>query len=118
MKHLAKSHKKLNRTSSHRKAMLSNMANSLFEHGRIETTLIKAKALRPYAEKLITLAKNADLNSRRRLISKLRNELSVKNLIDNVSPKHASRNGGYTRIIKTGNRYGDNAPKAIIEIVE
>ena len=90
MSHLAKSNKKLNRTSSHRKALLANMSNSLFEHGRIQTTLIKAKALRPYAEKLITLAKNSDLNARRRLISKLRSNDSVKNLIDNISPKYIS----------------------------
>ena len=118
MKHLAKSNKKLNRTSSHRKAMFANMASSLFEHGRISTTLPKAKALRSYAEKLITVGKKNDLNARRLLISKIRNKEAAKKVCEEISPKFLKRNGGYTRILKTGFRYGDAAPMAIIELVE
>ncbi len=118
MKHLAKTKKKLNRTSSHRKALLANLATSLFTHGRISTTLSKAKVLRPYAEKLITLGKKNDLNARRLIIAKIRNVAMGKKLCEEVSPKFQERSGGYTRIIKTGNRYGDCAPTAIIELVE
>jgi len=118
MKHLAKSNKKLNRTSSHRKALLANLANALITHGRIKTTLPKAKALRPYAEKLVTLGKKDDFNTRRRLISKIKDKSIAKKLCEEVSPKFKERNGGYTRILKTGYRYGDSAPMAIIEFVE
>ncbi|MFZ8864914.1 MAG: 50S ribosomal protein L17 [Rickettsiales bacterium] len=118
MKHLAKSNKKLNRTSSHRKALLANLANALFEHGRIETTLVKAKTLRPYAEKLVTVAKKNSLNARRSLIAKTRNETIVKKLCEVIAPKFSQRNGGYTRIFKTGFRHGDAAPTAIIELVD
>ena len=118
MKHLAKSNKKLNRTSSHRKALLANLANALFEHGRIQTTLIKAKTLRPYAEKLVTLAKKNDLQAKRRLIAKTRNETISKKLCDEIALKFNKRNGGYTRILKTGFRHGDAAPTAIIELVD
>ncbi|MBT4878834.1 MAG: 50S ribosomal protein L17 [Alphaproteobacteria bacterium] len=118
MKHLAKSNKKLNRTPSHRKALLANLASALFEHGRIQTTLVKAKTLRPYAEKLITIAKKSNLSSRRSLISKTRNEVISKKLCEEIGPKFSKRNGGYTRILKTGFRHGDAAPTAIIELVD
>ena len=118
MKHLAKSNKKLNRTSSHRRAMLANMAVSLLKHGRISTTLPKAKALRPYVERIITLGRNADLSAKRAVISKLRDVETSKKLYDEISPKYLNRNGGYTRILKTGFRFGDAAPTAIIELVE
>jgi large subunit ribosomal protein L17 len=118
MKHLAKSHKKLNRTSSHRKAMLANLANALFEHGSIKTTLAKAKTLKPYAEKLVTVAKKDSLSARRSLISKTRSETISKKLCEEIAPKFSARKGGYTRILKTGYRYGDSAPTAIIELVE
>ena len=117
MKHLAKSKKKLNRTSSHRKALLANLANALFTHGRIQTTLIKAKALRPYAEKLVTTGKKNDINARRKLVAKLRDESIAKKLCEEIAPKYEKRNGGYTRILKTGVRHGDCAPTAIIELV-
>ena len=116
MKHLAKK-RKLNRTSSHRKALLVNMANSLIEHGRIKTTLPKAKTLRPYVEKLVTLGKKDDLNSRRALISKTQNKDITNKLCTELSKKFETRNGGYTRILKMGFRYGDSAPMAIIELV-
>jgi large subunit ribosomal protein L17 len=118
MKHLAKSNKKLNRTSSHRKAMLANMATALLTHGRISTTLPKAKALRPYTEKLITVGRKNNLSARRKIISTLRNPEIAKKLCEEISPKFANRNGGYTRILKTGFRHGDAAPTAIIELVE
>ena len=118
MKHLAKSNRKLNRTSSHRKALLANLANALITHGRIKTTLPKAKALRPYAEKLITLGKNNNVNVKRSLVSKTRDKQVAKKLCEEVSPKFKERNGGYTRILKVGYRYGDSAPMAIIELVE
>lgn len=118
MKHLAKSNKKLNRTSSHRKALLANLANSLITHGRIKTTLPKAKALRPYAEKLITLGKNNNITVKRSLISKIKDKQVAKRLCEEVSPKFKERKGGYTRILKVGYRYGDAAPMAIIELVE
>ena len=118
MKHLAKSNRKLNRTSSHRKALLSNLAGSLITYGRIKTTLPKAKTLRPVVERLVTLAKSNDFNTRKRLLSKVRNIDVLNKLCNEVSPKFIKRNGGYTRILKTGYRYGDSAPMAIIEFVE
>ena len=111
-------HRKLNRTHEHRKAMFSNMICSLIEHEQIVTTLPKAKELRPIAEKLVTLAKKGDLASRRRAISKLRNPDMAKKLFDVLGPRYEERNGGYIRIMKAGFRYGDDAPMAIIELVD
>lgn len=111
-------HRKLNRTSEHRKAMFANMASSLIEHEQIVTTLPKAKDLRPIIEKLVTLAKKGDLASRRRAISKLRNVEMAKKLFDVLGPRYEERNGGYVRVMKAGFRHGDNAPMAVIEFVE
>jgi len=110
--------KKLNRTASHRTAMLANMAASLIKHEQIVTTLPKAKALRPVVEKLITLAKRGDLHARRLVISRLRDETQAKKLFDTLGPRYKTRAGGYTRILKAGFRYGDNAPVAVIEFVD
>ncbi len=111
-------HRKLGRTQSHRRSMLANMAASLFEHEQIVTTLPKAKELRRVAERLITLGKKGDLASRRIAISRLRNEEMVKKLFDTLAPRYKTRNGGYTRVLKAGFRYGDQAPVAVIELVE
>ena len=111
-------HRKLNRTPEHRKAMLANMACSLIEHEQIKTTLPKAKELRPYVEKLITLAKKGDLPARRRAIATIRQEPAVKRLFDTLGPRYAERPGGYARVLKAGFRYGDMAPMAIIELVD
>ena len=111
-------HRKLNRTSEHRKAMFANMASSLIEHEQIVTTLPKAKDLRPIIEKLVTLAKKGALASRRRAISKLRNVEMAKKLFDVLGPRYEERNGGYVRVMKAGFRHGDNAPMAVIEFVE
>ena len=111
-------HRKLNRTASHRKAMFANMSSSLVEHEQIVTTLPKAKELRPFVEKLVTLAKKGDLNSRRIAISRMRNKEQAKKLFDILGPRYAERPGGYIRIMKAGFRYGDNAPMAVIEFVE
>ena len=111
-------HRKLNRTSEHRKAMFANMASSLIEHEQIVTTLPKAKYLRPIVEKLVTLAKKGDLASRRRAISKLRNQDMAKKLFDVLGPRYEERNGGYVRVMKAGFRHGDNAPMAVIEFVD
>jgi large subunit ribosomal protein L17 len=113
-----KSGKKLGRPTAHRYAMLRNMAISLVEHGRIETTVTRAKALKMYVEPLITLGKKGDLAARRLALKKLPNKATVHNIFDNIAPKFAERPGGYTRIIKTGVRRGDNAQLAIIEFVE
>jgi large subunit ribosomal protein L17 len=110
--------KKLNRTASHRTAMLANMAASLIKHEQIVTTLPKAKALRPVVEKLVTLAKRGDLHARRLVISRLRDETQAKKLFDTLGPRYKARAGGYTRILKAGFRYGDNAPVAVIEFVD
>lgn len=110
--------KKLNRTSSHRKALLKNMANSLIMHEQITTTLPKAKALRPYVEKLVTLGKQNNLASKRLLISKQQDQIVVSKLSGEISTRYQKRNGGYLRILKAGFRYGDNAPLAVIEFVE
>ena len=117
MRHL-KSKRKLNKTSSHRKAMLANMAISLIEHKRITTTATKAKALKIFIEPLITKSKNDNIHNRRLCFSKLRNKNGVKTLFDEISQKVANRPGGYTRIIKLGNRMGDNADMAMIELVD
>ena len=117
MKHSIR-HRKLNRTSSHRKAMLMNLSNALFKHEQITTTLPKAKELRPYVEKIITLGKKGDLHSRRKAISILQDEKNIKKVFDIFSNRYKDRLGGYTRIIKLNNRFGDNAPIAIIELVD
>ena len=111
-------HRKLNRTASHRKAMFANMSSSLVEHEQIVTTLPKAKELRPFVEKLVTLAKKGDLNSRRIAIARMRNKTQAKKLFDVLGPRYADRPGGYIRIMKAGFRYGDNAPMAVIEFVD
>lgn len=110
--------RRLNRTSSHRKAMFKAMACSLIEHEQIKTTLPKAKELRPIVEKLITMAKKNSLHARRMLVSKLQSNKVVKKLFDDIAPRFANRNGGYIRIMKAGFRYGDAASMAIIEFVE
>lgn len=111
-------YRKLNRTHSHRKAMLANMACALIEHEQITTTLPKAKELRSYVEKIITKGKKADLHSRRRMISQLRHAEPVSKVLDVLSARYKERSGGYTRVLKAGFRPGDNAPMAIIEFVE
>ncbi|MEM9222815.1 MAG: 50S ribosomal protein L17 [Pseudomonadota bacterium] len=113
-----KSGRKLNRTSSHRLAMFANMSASLIRHEQIVTTVPKAKELRPFAEKLITLAKRGDLHARRQAISKVRDKEAVAKLFETLGPRYEGRNGGYTRIMRAGFRYGDNAPIAVIEFVD
>ena len=110
--------KKLNRTSEHRKALLKNMLNSLIKYEQIKTTLPKAKFLKPQADKIITLGKKNNLTSTKNLISKLQNITSANKVTKTLSKRYEKRNGGYTRIIKAGFRYGDNAPMAIIEFVD
>ena len=110
--------RKLNRTASHRKAMFANMAVSLIIHEQIVTTLPKAKEIRPIVEKLITLGKRGDLHARRQAISQVKDVEAVKKLFDVLASRYAERNGGYTRIMKAGFRYGDNAPLAVIEFVD
>ena len=117
MKHNIKN-KKLNKTSSHRKAMLMNMSNSLIKHEQITTTLAKAKELRRFVEKIVTLGKKGDLISRRKAISILQDQNMSKKVFDILADRYKNRNGGYTRIIKLGNRFGDNAPTAVIEFIE
>ena len=111
-------HKKLNRTSEHRKALIKNMLNSLVKYEQITTTLPKAKVLRPEAEKLITIGKKDNLANTKRLVSKLQNIQTVNKVRKTLSKRYEARKGGYTRIIKAGYRYGDNAPMAIIEFVD
>ena len=111
-------HRKLNRTSSHRKALLMNLSNALLKHEQITTTLPKARELRPYVEKIITLGKKGDLQSRKKTISILQDKKNVKKVFDTLADRYKNRLGGYTRIVKLGNRYGDNAPNAIIEFVD
>ncbi len=110
--------RKLNRTSSHRKAMFANMANALIKHEQIKTTLPKAKELRPYVEKLITIASKNTLHARRQLIAKIKDTTTVEKLMSVLATRYKSRQGGYCRIFKYGFRYGDNAPMAVIEFVE
>ena len=123
MKHRIKQ-RKLNRTSSHRKAMLANMAAALVKHEQITTTLPKAKELRPYVEKLITMGKQAAANpdrnvaKRRQVISKMRDEVQAKKIFDVLAERYEDRPGGYVRIMKAGFRYGDSAPMAVIELVD
>ena len=109
---------KLGRKTAHRKAMLANMAISLFQHKRITTSSTKAKALKIFVEPLITKSKNDNVHNRRLCFSKLRNKVGVQILFDEISKKIADRPGGYTRIIKVGNRMGDNASMAMIELVD
>jgi len=111
-------HRKLNRTSSHRKALLMNLSNALLKHEQITTTLPKALELRPYVEKIFTLGKKGDLQSRKKTISILQDKKNVKKVFDSLADRYKNRLGGYIRIVKLGNRYGDNAPNAIIEFVD
>ena len=110
--------KKLNRTSEHRKALLKNMLNSLIKYEQIKTTLPKAKFLKPQADKIITLGKKETLQTTKTLVSKLQDIKSANKVKNTLSKRYEKRNGGYTRIIKAGFRYGDNAPMAIIEFVD
>ena len=110
--------RKLSVTSAHRVAMFRNMATSLLKHEQITTTLPKAKELRPFVEKLVTLAKKGDLHARRQAISAVRDVPQVGKLFDTLAPRYAERNGGYIRIMKAGFRHGDNAPMAVIEFVD
>ena len=112
------SHKKLNRTSEHRKALLMNMLNSLIKYEQITTTLPKAKFLKPQADKIITLGKNENLQNTKLLISKLQNIKSANKVKKTLSKRYINRKGGYTRVIKAGFRYGDKAPMAVIEFVD
>jgi len=111
-------HRKLGRTTSHRTAMFANMAASLIKHEQIVTTLPKAKELRPFVEKLVTLAKKGDLHARRIAISRVRDVDQVGKLFATLGPRFKARSGGYTRVLKAGFRYGDNAPMAVIEFVD
>lgn len=117
MRH-GKAGRKLNRTSSHRKAMFANMAASLIKHEQIVTTLPKAKEMRPIIDKLITLGKRGDLHARRQAISQIRDVAMVKKLFDTLGERYKDRSGGYSRVLKAGFRYGDNAPMAVIELVD
>lgn len=110
--------RKLNRTHSHRKAMFANMASSLLRHEQIVTTLPKAKELKRVADKLITLGKRNSLHTRRQAFAQLRDDEVVKKLFDTLGPRYQNRNGGYTRVLKAGFRYGDAAPMAVIELVD
>jgi large subunit ribosomal protein L17 len=111
-------YKKLNRTSEHRKALIKNMLNSLIKYEQIKTTLPKAKFLKPQAEKIITLGKKDTLHNTKMLVSQLQDTKSANKVKKTLAKRYESRKGGYTRIIKSGHRYGDNAPLAIIEFVD
>jgi large subunit ribosomal protein L17 len=117
MRH-AKAGKKLGRDSAHRKALYANLACSLFEHGRIRTTEAKAKAVKPYAEKMITLARRGDLHARRQALAELRSQEIVHKLFADVGPRMAERPGGYSRIVKIGQRQGDAAEMVYLELVD
>ena len=117
MRHL-KSKRKLNKTSSHRKAMLANMAVALIKHEQIQTTLPKAKELSPFVDKLITLGKKGDLASRKKASSILPEKQWTSKIFDELSERYKERDGGYTRVLKAGFRYGDSAPMAVIELVD
>ena len=117
MKHNIKN-KKLNKNSTHRKAMFMNLSNALIKHEQITTTLPKAKELKRFVEKIITLGKNGDLLSRRKAIAILQDNKMVKKVFDVFADRYKDRKGGYTRVVKLGNRFGDNAPTAIIELVD
>jgi len=111
-------HRKLNRTSEHRRAMFANMAAALIKHEQIVTTLPKAKDLRPIVEKLVTLGKRGGLHARRQAIAEIGDVAMVKKLFEVIGPRYKERNGGYTRVIRYGFRYGDSAPRAVIEFVD
>ena len=110
--------RRLNRTPSHRRAMFANMAAALIKHEQVMTTLPKAKELRRFADRLITLAKRGNLHSRRLAVSRVRDEAMVKKLFEVLGPRYKERSGGYTRVLKAGYRYGDSAPMAVIEFVD
>ena len=110
--------RRFNRTAEHRQAMFANMAQAVIMHEQITTTLPKAKDLRPIVEKLVTLGKRGDLHARRQAISQMRDIAMVKKLFDVLGPRYKERNGGYTRVMKAGFRYGDSAPVAVIEFVD
>ena len=110
--------RKLNRTSSHRKAMFANMAVALLKHEQIKTTLPKAKELGPIVDKLITLGKRDTLHAKRHVFAMLRDAATTAKLFETLAPRYAERNGGYTRVLKAGFRYGDSAPMAVIELIE
>lgn len=110
--------KKLNRNSSHRKALFANMADALVKHEQIQTTLVKAKELRRYVEKLVTLGKKGDLHARRQIIAKTKDPKTADKLISVLGERYKDRQGGYTRVLKAGFRYGDAAPMAVIEFVD
>jgi len=116
--HHGKAHRRFNRRSDHRRAMLANLAASLIKHEQIVTTLPKAKDLRPIVEKLVTLGKRGSLHARRQAIAQMRDLAMVKKLFDVIGPRYKERNGGYTRVLKAGYRYGDSAPVAVIEFVD
>jgi large subunit ribosomal protein L17 len=117
MRH-ARGYRRLNRTHEHRKALFANMAGSLIEHEQIKTTLPKAKELKRVMDKLITLGKKGDIHARRLAASRLKQDQHVAKLFEVLGPRYAERNGGYTRVLKAGFRYGDMAPMAIIELVD
>ena len=110
--------RRFNRTAEHRKAMFANMCQALIKHEQIITTLPKAKDLRPVVEKLITLGKRGDLHARRQAIAQIKDVDLVKKLFDVLGPRYKDRNGGYTRVLKAGFRFGDNAPLAVIEFID
>jgi large subunit ribosomal protein L17 len=110
--------RRFNRTAEHRKAMFANMCQALIKHEQIVTTLPKAKDLRPVVEKLVTLGKRGDLHARRQAIAQIKDVALVRKLFDVLGPRYKERNGGYTRVLKAGFRYGDNAPMAVIEFVD
>src|SRR6195256_5884118 len=111
-------HRRFNRTPEHRRAMFANMAAALIKHEQIVTTLPKAKDLRPIVEKLVTLGKRGDLHARRQAVAEMRDVAMVKKLFEVIGPRYKERNGGYTRVLKAGFRYGDSAPVAVIEFVD
>jgi large subunit ribosomal protein L17 len=117
MRH-GKTHRKFNRRSDHRRAMLANLCAALIKHEQITTTLPKAKDLRPVVEKLVTLGKRGDLHARRQAIAQMRDLAMVKKLFEVIGPRYKKRDGGYTRVLKAGFRYGDSAPVAVIEFVD
>jgi large subunit ribosomal protein L17 len=117
MRH-GKVHRKFNRTAEHRRAMFGNMCAALIKHEQIETTLPKAKDLRPVIEKLVTLGKRGDLHARRQAIAQIRDVKMVKKLFEVIGPRYKDRHGGYTRVLKAGFRHGDSAPAAVIEFVD
>ncbi|MEX0751772.1 MAG: 50S ribosomal protein L17 [Xanthobacteraceae bacterium] len=117
MRH-GKVHRKFKRTAEHRRAMFGNMAAALIKHEQIVTTLPKAKDLRPIVEKLVTLGKRGDLHARRQAVAEIRDAAMVKKLFEVIGPRYKKRNGGYTRVLKAGFRYGDSSPVAVIEFVD